>query len=113
MYEEASHPVVRVNPRTGRRGLFVNRLFTKRIEGLPPIESANLLEMLLAHAALPDFQVRYAWSPDTVVLWDNRFTLHYAVRDYAGTRRMIRTSTVGERPIGPSEYEALRQPVAA
>jgi taurine dioxygenase len=113
MYEEASHPIVRVNPRTGRRGLYVNRLFTKRIEGLAPIESANLLEMLIAHCTLPDFQVRYRWTPDTVVLWDNRFTLHYAVRDYSEPRRMIRTSTVGERPIGPKEYEALRQPVAA
>ena len=113
MFVEASHPIVRVNPRTGRRGLYVNRLFTKRIEGLPPIESASLLDMLTAHCALPDFQVRYSWTPDTVVLWDNRFTLHYAVRDYSEPRRMIRTSTVGERPIGPGEYEALRQPVAA
>jgi taurine dioxygenase len=113
MYLEASHPIVRVNPRTGRRGLYVNRLFTKRIEGLAPVESANLLEMLIAHATLPDFQVRYRWTPDTVVLWDNRFTLHYAVRDYAEPRRMIRTSTKGERPIGPKDYEALRQPVAA
>lgn len=113
MFLEASHPIVRVNPRTGRRGLFVNRLFTKRIEGLPPVESANLLEMLLAHATLPDFQMRWSWTPDTVVLWDNRFTMHYAVRDYTEPRRMIRTSTKGERPIGPKEYGDLRRPVAA
>jgi taurine dioxygenase len=113
MFEEASHPIVRVNPRTGRRGLYVNRLFTKRIEGLAPVESANLLEMLLAHCTLPDFQVRYRWTPDTVVLWDNRFTLHYAVRDYREPRRMIRTSTVGERPIGPKEYQASREEAAA
>lgn len=103
-----SHPLVRVNPRTGRRGLYVNRLFTKRIEGLAPIESQNLLEMLLMHAALPEFQMRFTWSPDSVVLWDNRFALHYAVRDYTEPRRMIRTSTCGERPIGPREYDAMR-----
>jgi taurine dioxygenase len=113
MYEEASHPIVRVNPRNGRRGLYVNGLFTKRIEGLPPIESARLLEMLIGHATLPDFQLRYRWTPDTVVLWDNRFTLHYAVRDYTEPRRMIRTSTKGERPIGVKEYEALREKAAA
>jgi taurine dioxygenase len=113
MFLEASHPIVRVNPRTGRRGLFVNRLFTKRIEGLPPVESANLLEMLLAHCTLPEYQIRYSWTPDTVVVWDNRFTMHYAVRDYTEPRRMIRTSTRGERPIGPKEYEALREKVAA
>lgn len=113
MFEENSHPIVRVNPRTGRRGLYVNRLFTKRIEGLAPVESANLLEMLIAHSTLPDFQIRFSWTPDTVAVWDNRFTMHYAVRDYSEPRRMIRTSTVGERPIGPKEYEAQREPVAA
>lgn len=107
-YMAHSHPLVRVNPRTGRRALYVNRLFTKRVEGLAPIESANLLEMLLQHCTLPEFQLRYTWSPDTVVVWDNRFALHYAVRDYTEPRRMIRTSTCGERPIGPKEYEAMR-----
>lgn len=112
-YTANSHPIVRVNPRTGRRGLYVNRLFTKRIEGLPPVESASLLEMLLAHCTLPDFQIRYAWTPDTIVLWDNRFTMHYAVRDYSEPRRMIRTSTRGERPIGPKDYAAQRETVSA
>lgn len=108
-YMAQSHPLVRVNPRTGRRALFLNRLFTTRIEGLAPIESANLLEMLMMHCCLPEFQIRYSWTPDTVVVWDNRFTLHYAVRDYTEPRRMIRTSTCGERPIGPKEYEAMRE----
>lgn len=106
------HPVVRINPQTGRRGLYVNRLFTRSIVGLAPLESAHLLELLLAHCTLPDFQIRYSWTPDTVVLWDNRFTLHYAVRDYNEPRRMIRTSTSGERPIGPKDYQA-RPSVAA
>lgn len=104
------HPLVRVNPRTGRRALYVNRLFTKRIEGVAPVESANLLEMLLMHVALPEFQMRYSWSPGSVVLWDNRFALHYAVRDYTEPRRMVRTSTCCEQPIGPKEYEAMREP---
>jgi taurine dioxygenase len=108
-----SHPLVRVNPRTGRRALYVNQLFTKRIEGLAPIENAKLLHMLLMHCALPEFQVRYRWTPDSVVLWDNRFVLHYAVRDYTEPRQMIRTSTWGERPIGPKEYDAMREKVAA
>lgn len=108
-YMANSHPLVRVNPRTGRRALYVNRLFTRRIEGLAPIESQNLLEMLLMHATLPEFQLRYSWRPDTVVVWDNRFALHYAVRDYTEPRRMIRTSTCGERPIGPQDYAAMRE----
>ncbi|MDG2005142.1 MAG: TauD/TfdA family dioxygenase [Novosphingobium sp.] len=112
-FMEHSHPLVRVNPRTGRRALYLNRLFTKRIEGLAPVESQNLLEMLFTHCTLPEFQTRFTWSPDIVVVWDNRFTLHYAVRDYTAPRRMFRTSTCGERPIGPSEYEAMREAVPA
>jgi len=110
---ESVHPVVRVNPRTGRRGLFVNRLFTRYIVGMTPVESSNLLELLLQHCTLPDFQLRFSWTPDIVAVWDNRFTLHYAVRDYLEPRRMIRTAIAGERPIGPSEYEALDPSMAA
>ena len=109
MSVQTAHPIVRVNPATGRRGLYVNRLFTKSIVGMPPIQSANLLEMLLQHCTQPEFQMRFSWSPDIVALWDNRFTLHYAVRDYSEPRRMIRVGLVGDRPIGPREYAEQRR----
>ncbi len=108
------HPVVRVNPVTGRRGLYVNRLFTKGIVGMTPVESANLLELLLGHCTLPDFQLRFHWTPDIVAVWDNRFTMHYAVRDYSEPRRMMRVGLAGERPMGLADYAAAqRQTVAA
>jgi taurine dioxygenase len=108
-----THPVVRVNPLDGRRGLYVNRLFSTKIEGFGTIESAYLLELLFNHCALPDFQIRFRWSPDIVVLWDNRFTTHYAVRDYSERRRMLRMALAGDRPIGPREYAAQARNVAA
>ena len=60
--------------------------------------------MLLQHCTLPEFQLRFHWSPDVVAVWDNRFTLHYAVRDYSEPRRMMRVGLVGDRPIGPREF---------
>lgn len=113
---EWTHPVVRVNPRTGRRGLYINSIFSKSIPGMSMLESAKLIDMFCALATVPDVQVRYRWTPDTVAIWDNRFTQHYAVNDYAPQpRRMHRLSIIGEPTVGvrtlplgcPSEEPAL------
>lgn len=100
---ECVHPVVRVDPATGRRGLFVNRLFVKQIVGLDDTESRNLLELLFSHLASPEFQIRFRWTPDIVAVWDNRFAQHFAVRDYKERRRMHRIALAGERPLGPAD----------
>jgi alpha-ketoglutarate-dependent taurine dioxygenase len=46
---EATHPIVRTNPVTGWKGLFVNREFTKHVNGLTKGESDALLEFLFDH----------------------------------------------------------------
>ena len=71
-FPEAVHPIVRTHPVTGRKCLFVNRGFTKRIEGLKKHESDALLEMLLRHAETPEFQCRFRWDRNSVAFWDNR-----------------------------------------
>jgi len=98
---EFVHPVIRVHPETGRRGLFVNPLFVKRIVGLGERESAELIESLFRHLVSPEFQIRFRWTSDVVAVWDNRFSMHFAVRDYSERRRMLRLSLAGERPVGP------------
>jgi taurine dioxygenase len=92
------HPVVRTNPRTGRKALFVNRNWTTRIDGLGERESADLLDLLFAQMLIPDYQVRLRWSPGTVAFWDNRFVQHYAVPDYTERRVMCRVTLAGDRP---------------
>jgi taurine dioxygenase len=95
-----AHPVVRRHPVTGRRALYVNNNFTTRILGVPKEESDLLLPWLLQHVQRPDFQVRFRWAPGSVVMWDNRFTQHYAVPDYSGHRRIMhRVTLTGERPV--------------
>ena len=91
------HPVVRRHQVTGRPVLYVNNQFTSHIDGMHPEESAFLLDFLRRHVAHPQFQVRLAWEPDTVAMWDNRQVLHAAVADFAGTgatRRMQRVTVL-------------------
>ncbi len=89
----AIHPVVRRHPVTGREGLYVCRMFTTRFEGMTIAESAALLGFLFDHMERIEHCCRFRWSPGGVLLWDNRFTLHYPVNDFSGERRvMIRTT---------------------
>jgi taurine dioxygenase len=108
------HPVVRVQPETGRRGIYVNANWTTRIVGLTDRESAALLALLFDHLRDPDFQCRLKWMPGTVAFWDNRYVQHYAVPDYTERRIMQRVMLAGDRPIGPAQWASeARQPVGS
>ncbi len=96
------HPVVRVHPLTGRRGLFVNQLFTTRIVDLSEDESQAVLSFLFGHANRPEFTVRFQWAPDSVAFWDNRATQHRPVNDHGLQHRKLHRVTIdGDRPQGP------------
>ncbi|WP_181008449.1 TauD/TfdA dioxygenase family protein [Sphingomonas montanisoli] len=103
---EHVHPVVRVNPRTGRRALYVNSVFSQRILGVSKVESQQLIDMFCTLATIPDVQVRYRWTPHTVAIWDNRFTQHYAVADYTAPRKMHRLTIMGEPVLGVKDWRA-------
>jgi len=93
------HPVVQTHPETGKKVLFVNALFTTHIEGLPPLESAEVLQFLWRHASLPEFTCRFSWAPDSLVLWDNRSTQHKPVNDFfPAIRRLHRVVSEGDQP---------------
>jgi taurine dioxygenase len=96
---EASHPVVRTHPETGRKALYVNIAHALRFEDMTPEESAPLLDYLCQHAIRPEFTCRFRWTPGAVALWDNRCTLHNPVNDYHGQlRSMHRITLAGDRP---------------
>jgi taurine dioxygenase len=99
--EPAHHPVVRVHPETGRRSLFVNPLFTIKIDGLRRAESDALLDVIQQVATRPDAMVRWRWQAGDVGFWDNRCTMHYALRDFGSARRnMLRVALEGDTPVG-------------
>ncbi|WP_038170571.1 TauD/TfdA dioxygenase family protein [Tomitella biformata] len=100
-FPPVEHPIVWEIPETGRRVLFVNTIFTTRIIGLGQEESDELLTLLYRHIRRPEFQFRLRWRPDTVAIWDNRSTQHYASSDYFPQRRVMdRISIGGVRPVG-------------
>ena len=108
-YPDAEHPVVRTHPETGEKVLFVSGFTThftnfhtsanvRYGQDFAP-GSANLLSYLIGRAAIPEYQVRWRWQPNSVAIWDNRSTQHYAVQDYwPAVRKMERTGIIGDRP---------------
>lgn len=108
-YPDPEHPVVRTHPETGEKILFVNSFTTHftnfhndtniryGIDYAPG--ASNLLQYLQSQATIPEYQVRWRWTQNSVAIWDNRCTQHYAVQDYwPAVRKMERAGIVGDRP---------------
>jgi taurine dioxygenase len=88
------HPVVISHPRTGRRTLFVNRLFTRSIAGLDADESDELLDLLCRQAEVPEYQCRFHWRPGSIAFWDNLAVQHYGASDYFPQRRVMARAAI-------------------
>jgi len=94
------HPVVRTHPATGRKALYVSRLMTVRIEGLPEPESNELLVTLFDHQERREFVYEHVWRPGDLLMWDNRCTLHARTDFSPNERRLMRRVTIlGEKPV--------------
>ncbi len=99
----AEHPVVRVHPETGRKSLYVNRIFTNHIRQLSRPESDLLLPFLYRWSEQSRFSVRYRWHDGDVGMWDNRCTLHQRISDWTGHRVIQRITVLGDKPVGVGE----------
>ena len=109
-FPDAEHPVVRTHPETGEKVLFVNAFTTPLhatttrrracASARTPIRArADLLRYLISQAYIPEYQVRWRWKPNSIAIWDNRSTQHYAVMDYPPChRKMERAGIVGDKP---------------
>ncbi|WP_345350662.1 TauD/TfdA dioxygenase family protein [Rhodococcus olei] len=108
-FPDPEHPVVRTHPETGEKILFVNS-FTTHFTNFHTDENVRcgidyapgageLLRYLQSQATIPEYQVRWRWTKNSVAIWDNRSTQHYAVQDYwPAVRKMERAGIVGDRP---------------
>jgi taurine dioxygenase len=108
-FPDAEHPVVRTHPETGEKVLFVNAFTTHFTNYHTPANvrfgqdvnpgANDLLRYLVSQAFVPEYQVRFRWEPDSMAIWDNRSTQHYAVMDYAPChRKMERAAIAGDKP---------------
>ena len=97
---EATHPLVRTHPETGRKSLYLNPNRMEQIVGLDRVESDRLLDMLIAHATQAKYEYRHTWRQGDIVIWDNRCTMHKANADYPdGERRLMhRVIVAGTAP---------------
>jgi taurine dioxygenase len=105
-YPDAEHPVVRTHPETAEQVLFVSGFATHFVNFHTPANvrygqdfapgASDLLRYLIGRAAIPEYQVRWRWRPNSIAIWDNRSTQHYAVQDYwPAVRKMERAGIVG------------------
>ena len=94
-----AHPVFRTHPATARKSIYVNRLMTECIVGMPRNESDALLTRVFDHQERPEFQYEHRWRVGDVLIWDNRCTLHARRNFDDGHLRKLRRVTVkGEKP---------------
>ncbi len=94
------HPVVRTQPETGRRLMYLNRFFGRSVVGLPEAESHALIDRLCRRAEIVEYQCRFRWAPGSIAFWDNRAVQHYASSDYWPARRVMERATIiGDRPV--------------
>ncbi len=90
----AEHPVAILHPHTGRRVLYLDRLMTLRINGLPDDEAEALFTELVDHAEQRRFQYEHVWRKGDVILWDNIASMHARTDFPASERRLLRRCTI-------------------
>jgi len=95
-FKPVLHPVVKKNPDSGRKCIFVNADFTRNIVGVDRHEARGMLQFLLEWLKKPEFMVHHQWTAGEIAVWDNRSTQHYAVADYWPHHRVNQRVTFDE-----------------
>jgi len=90
----AHHPVVRTDPKTGRKALFLGRRPNAYVLGLSVAESEALLDTLWAHATQPRFAMCHTWKVGDLLMWNNLAILHRRDPFDPKTRRVMHRSQI-------------------
>jgi taurine dioxygenase len=98
------HPILRIHPETGKKILFVNSMYVKKIVDMDEKESDEILNIIFAHQERLDFTCRCQWTENAVAIWDNRSVIHQGLTDFfpgrglGYERIMDRIAIEGDRP---------------
>jgi len=94
----AIHKVIETHPISGLKYLNVNQSFTRNIVNESQGPSDHILQFLFQYITKPEFQVRFHWENNSIAIWDNRITQHYAICDYLpNVRHMQRITVVNDK----------------
>ena len=98
------HPITRTHPETGKKILYVNSMYTKKIIGVDKNESEDILKEIFLHQERLDFTCRFKWTENAIAIWDNRSTQHQGLTDFfpgrglGYERIMDRIAIEGDQP---------------
>jgi taurine dioxygenase len=90
----AHHPLVRTEPTSGRKALFLGRRPNAYVLGLEVVESEALLDALWAHATQPRFVMCHEWRVGDLLMWNNLSVLHRRDPFDPKTRRVMHRSQI-------------------
>jgi taurine dioxygenase len=90
----AHHPLIRTDPKTGRKALFLGRRPNAYVLGLEIADSEALLDALWAHATRPRFTMCHEWKVGDVLMWNNLSVLHRRDAFDPKTRRVMHRSQI-------------------
>jgi taurine dioxygenase len=93
------HPIARAHPETGNIALYVSMGYTIGVDEMSDLEAARILSELFAHQSKDEFVYRHRWSPNMLLMWDNRCVIHAATGGYQGHRRLLHRITVADRTL--------------
>lgn len=114
-FKPVTHPVIRVNPDSGRKCIFVNKDFTRNIIGIDRHEASGILQFLMEWLKKPEFMVHHQWEAGGIAVWDNRSTQHYAVADYWPHYRVNQRVTIDDpsATLAPEDKRSVNERVLA
>ena len=101
------HPLVRTNPDTGRKAIYMNTARIDEFQGVDLEEGFDMLDLLMDMADKPDFEYRHKWEDGDVVIWDNRAILHQANGDYGDEYRYLYRIIIEGEPVLNANGEKL------
>ena len=90
----AHHPLIRTEPKSGRKALFLGRRPNAYVLGLELAESEALLDALWRHATQPRFAMCHRWRLGDVLMWNNLAVLHRRDPFDPTTRRVMHRSQI-------------------